>query len=216
MNFGLLESRRRRRRSPKETALSIAVHLGLIAAFVYATAESGEVGLSPAQSVQSITFAMPRAAPKAAPASPAPQRQPTSRPTTSAAVASPTPIEESSASVLSGDGVGPGDSDSPGERGAYYEHEVGVSVASLGGGMRPRYPDALRQSRVEGKVEIEFVVDERGRVDMNTVKVIESTHALFTSAVRSALRGMRFSPARVNGVAVRQFVRLPVVFQLQG
>jgi protein TonB len=81
--------------------------------------------------------------------------------------------------------------------------------------MRPRYPENLRQAGIEGRVEIEFVVDERGRVDMNTVKVLESTHALFTAAVRNALAGMRFTPARVGGNPVRQFVRLPVVFKIE-
>lgn len=211
--FRLLESSPRKHRNPREAAVSVAVHAGLIAALIYATAQQGDVFMSPSGKIENITFAVPQAAKRAAPAPPrqAPPRS-TSQPTQAPAV----PIAEAGASDIANANVTGLAVDGAGDRDAYYDYEVGMAAASLGGGIRPRYPEALRHQRLEGRVEVEFVVDERGRVDMRTVKVIESTHDLFTAAVQRALGGMRFSPAKMNGTPVRQYVRLPVVFKFQG
>lgn len=211
--FRLLESSPRKHRNPREAAVSLAVHSVLIAAMVYATAHRSEVFIAPSGKIEKITFAVPQAEKAAAPAPPRPAPpRPTQQPTPAPAP----PIEEASASDLANANVtGLAVGGTPSDRDAYYDYEVGIAAATLGGGIRPRYPEALRQSRVEGRVEVEFVVDERGRVDMRTVKVVESTHDLFTAAVRNALGGMRFSPAKVGGTPVRQYVRLPVIFKLQ-
>lgn len=214
--FRLLESSPRKHRNPKEAAVSVAVHTGLIAALIYATAQQGDVFMSPSGKMENITFAVPQAAKRAAPA-PAPPRQAPPRPTSQPTQAPAIPIAEAGASDIANANVtGLAVGDAAGDRDAYYDYEVGMAAASLGGGIRPRYPEALRHQRVEGRVEVEFVVDERGRVDMRTVKVIESTHDLFTAAVQRALGGMRFSPAKMNGTPVRQYVRLPVIFKFQG
>ena len=213
--FRLLESSPRKHRNPKEAAVSVAVHAGLIAALIYATAQQGDVFMSPSGKIENITFAVPQAATRAAPA-PAPPRQAPPRPTAQLTQAPAMPIEEAGASNIANANVTGLAVDGAGERDAYYDYEVGMAAASLGGGIRPRYPETLRHQRLEGRVEVEFVVDERGRVDMRTVKVIESTHDLFTAAVQRALGGMRFSPAKMNGTPVRQYVRLPVVFKFQG
>jgi hypothetical protein len=41
-----------------------------------------------------------------------------------------------------------------------------------------------------------FRVDEHGRIDMSSVKVVKSDHELFTLAVRNVLPRFRFEPAR--------------------
>ena len=213
--FKLLESSPRKHRSPREAAISLAVHSVLIAALVYATAKRGDVFMAPSGKIENITFAVPQT-PKAAAPAPAPPRPAPPQPTREPTPAVTPPIEETGASDLANANVtGLAVGGSPGDRDAYYDYEVGIAAATLGGGIRPRYPEALRQSRVEGRVDVEFVVDERGRVDMRTVKVVESTHNLFTAAVRNALSGMRFSPGKVNGAPVRQYVRLPVIFRLE-
>jgi protein TonB len=99
-------------------------------------------------------------------------------------------------------------------RQTFYEYEV-ERTASRTGGPEPVYPIALRQAGVEGQVVVEFVVTETGRVDMSTVKVIESANSQFTASVRTALAGARFSPARVSGRNVRQYVRQPFTFRLE-
>lgn len=95
----------------------------------------------------------------------------------------------------------------------FRESQVEVAVSPLGN-VSPDYPSSLRETGVEGQVVVEFVVNENGRVDMSSVKIVESSHALFTSSVRTALPKMRFSPAKIGGTAVKQYVRQPFTFRL--
>jgi periplasmic protein TonB len=95
----------------------------------------------------------------------------------------------------------------------FREHQVEIPVSALGN-VSPDYPPSLRETGVEGQVVAEFVVLESGRVDMSTLRIIETSNALFTASVRSALPRMRFSPARIGGTAVKQYVRQPFTFRL--
>ena len=72
-------------------------------------------------------------------------------------------------------------------------------VAQIPGTGSPRYPDALRSSGIEGEVQAQFVVDEDGKAEHGTFKVLKATNDLFASAVRTALPNMRFYPAEVCG-----------------
>jgi protein TonB len=72
----------------------------------------------------------------------------------------------------------------------------------------------LQSAGVEGKVLAQFVVDVDGKADMSTFKVLESSHELFTQAVRQVLPRMRFFPAEIGGKKVRQVVQQPFVFGL--
>ncbi|MEO8563125.1 MAG: TonB family protein [bacterium] len=63
----------------------------------------------------------------------------------------------------------------------------------------PRFPDELRSLRTEGEVVVRFRVDEHGRVDVSSMKVVKSDHELFTAAVRTVLPRFRFEPARSPG-----------------
>jgi len=63
----------------------------------------------------------------------------------------------------------------------------------------PHFPDELRSQWKESEVVVRFRVDERGRVDGSSVKVLKSDHDLFTAAVRNALPRFRFEPARSAG-----------------
>jgi TonB family protein len=83
------------------------------------------------------------------------------------------------------------------------------------GGAVPKYPDALRPSRIEGRVLAEFVVDTNGRANMDSFRVLESSDALFTSAVRAALPGMKFIPGEARGRKVAQRLQLPFHFTPQ-
>jgi protein TonB len=76
------------------------------------------------------------------------------------------------------------------------------------------YPSLLRQAEVEGRTVLEFVVDPQGRVEAGSIKVIETSHPDFAKAARAAVPAMRFSPARVNGRAVRVLVRVPFEFTI--
>jgi hypothetical protein len=59
---------------------------------------------------------------------------------------------------------------------------------------------------------MEFVIDTVGKVEVGTVKVLESSHKTFEAAAVSATAGFRFKPARINGHAVRQLTRQSVRF----
>jgi protein TonB len=76
----------------------------------------------------------------------------------------------------------------------------------------PEYPVRLRAARVEGDVIVQFVVDERGRAQMTSFKVIRSTHNDFTEAVRRAVRESEFFPAEIGGRPVKQLVQQPYKF----
>lgn len=78
----------------------------------------------------------------------------------------------------------------------------------------PRFPQVLKEAGVGGMARLSFVVDTLGHVELETVRVVESTHPAFALAVRTTLPRMRFAPARVGGRPVRQLVEFPVQFHL--
>ncbi len=96
----------------------------------------------------------------------------------------------------------------------YFEFMVEKPVAEASNTSRPRYPDILKSAGVEGEVLAQFVVDTTGRVEPGSFKVLKTTHALFETAVRAALPGMRFIPAEVGNKRVRQLVQQPFVFAI--
>jgi TonB family protein len=64
-------------------------------------------------------------------------------------------------------------------------------------------------------VLVRFVVDTVGRIDMTSVQVLQSTHDLFTRAVRDALESFRFRPAEARGHRVRAMAEMPFEFQIR-
>jgi TonB family protein len=96
----------------------------------------------------------------------------------------------------------------------FFEYQVEQAARPAPDNAPPRYPDALRAGLVEGEVLAQFVVGVDGRADTSTVKILKSTHKLFTDAVVAALPRFRFLPARVGGKAVKQLVQMPFRFNL--
>ncbi|XXQ53647.1 energy transducer TonB [Xenophilus aerolatus] len=78
--------------------------------------------------------------------------------------------------------------------------------------LAPRYPVALRESGVEGRVVASFVVDADGRArDVEA----QASHAAFAQEVREVLPRWRFQPARDAAgqpvaAAVRQVFRFRI------
>ena len=87
-------------------------------------------------------------------------------------------------------------------------------VSQIPGTGSPRYPDALRSSGVEGEVQAQFVVDENGKAETGSFKVLKATNDLFANAVRTALPSMRFYAAEVGGHKVKQLVQQSFQFKL--
>ena len=96
----------------------------------------------------------------------------------------------------------------------FFEFQVERTVSPMPGNPGPRYPDVLRDAKIEGEVLAQFVVDTTGRADMATFKVLKSTHDLFTNAVKASLPNMKFYPAEVGGKKVKQLLQMPFQFNL--
>jgi periplasmic protein TonB len=96
----------------------------------------------------------------------------------------------------------------------YFEFQVQKHVTVLPGAPTPAYPIELRSANVEGSVLVQFVVDASGMADTTTIKVLKSTHDLFTSSVRATIPFIHFTPAEVGGRKVKQLVQMPFQFSL--
>jgi protein TonB len=95
----------------------------------------------------------------------------------------------------------------------YAEFEVERAVSPISG-TNVEYPESMRATGEEGQVMAQFVVNENGRVDTGTFKVLESSSPQFTAAVKAALSRMRFRPAQIGKTNVSQVVQQAFVFKL--
>jgi protein TonB len=99
------------------------------------------------------------------------------------------------------------------DHGPYMEFQVEKAVEKIGGDA-PEYPQSLRESGVEGSVLAQFVVNESGRYEPGTLKILNSSNSAFTAAVKDALPRMKFSAAQIGGRKVQQLVQMPFQFHL--
>jgi protein TonB len=221
----LLESRSKGDRSTAGAIASVITHTGLIAAALYATAQARVQAAPSVETVRPVYFPQPT--------SPVHTRQPTPilrRFDGHRMIFVGTHIDIAIPAIDIGVVSKPGDfsqgtlrdagsdvgerrsTDSSGSpfRADQVEKQVGV----IPGSAPPRYPETLRAAGIEGKVIVEFVVDEQGGVVEGSVRVVHSDNALFEYAARVALGRMRFIPAEVGGKKVKQLVQMPFVFTL--
>lgn len=96
----------------------------------------------------------------------------------------------------------------------FFDFQVEKPATIRAGAKGPRYPEALREAKVEGQVLAQFIVDANGQVEMGSFKVLKSDHPDFTQAVKEALAAMTFEPAQVKGRAVKQLLQQPFQFSL--
>lgn len=59
---------------------------------------------------------------------------------------------------------------------------------------------------------MQFMVDEDGNLDLNTVQVLQSSGDPFTEAVRAILPSLRYKPASVQGTKIRQLTEQTFTF----
>jgi protein TonB len=76
----------------------------------------------------------------------------------------------------------------------------------------PVYPPVAIAAHIEGRVVLEALIDEQGRVDQ--VKVLRSV-ALLDAAAMDAVRSWRYTPTTLNGVPVAVLMTVTVTFTLQ-
>ena len=77
--------------------------------------------------------------------------------------------------------------------------------------VEPTYPQVALRQGLGGRVSLRALVSERGTVD--NVEVMSTTRRDFSDAAVAAVRRYRFTPAMKDGVAVKVWYPLDVVFQ---
>ncbi len=81
--------------------------------------------------------------------------------------------------------------------------------------MKPIYPYRARRLNITGKVNVKFLVDDRGYV--SNVKILRSTPpGIFDDSVLKALPSWRFSPGKLRGQAVSTWVVTSIEFKMEG
>ena len=91
---------------------------------------------------------------------------------------------------------------------------IDKAAAGVPGNQAPRYPQAMRDQRIEGEVRAEFVVQRDGMADPTSIQLVKATRLEFGSAVVQALSAFRFYPMQVAGCTVASLVQMPFVFSL--
>ncbi|AMW05014.1 energy transducer TonB [Gemmatimonas phototrophica] len=75
------------------------------------------------------------------------------------------------------------------------------------------YPADLKSRGVGGMVELQFVVDAKGKVDPSSVEVVDATQTALGEAAKKVVTKLDFNPAKVNGSPVRVKVTLPIIYK---
>lgn len=224
MFTNLLESRGKKPRSVGGSLASLAAHAAIIVVAIQATLDAGQASIE--APLNKVVFA---AEPVEKPA--APQRSilhTDAKPPTGVLtlnivnVPDQLPdVELPTRATHDGDTFDSSVPDGRGVRifdahpnGIYLASQVDEPVVAVPGSASPKYPEMLRAAGVQGEVVATFVVDTTGRVDPSSFVILKETDDLFGAAVRSALRAMRFIPAKADGRKVRQQVQQPFVFTI--
>ena len=231
----LIETKKKKQRSTGGTVISVVLHTVLIAAAVYATAHATEAVIAKPKAEKLDFVEVKKEEPKQEPEKAPPPPEVTVAPpppkgfqVLAAPVNIPDVIPDidlskhvtdeadfSGKGVAGGSGRGiEGGTGPTNNEGAYFEFQVEKTVLGAPGNPQPTYPSMLQSAGVEGRVLAQFVVDTSGKADMSTFKVLETSHDLFSQAVRQALPRMRFFPAEIGGKKVRQVVQQPFTFAI--
>jgi protein TonB len=90
------------------------------------------------------------------------------------------------------------------------EERPELNRSGLGRTMERYYPSVLRDSRVAGRVVVELIVNEDGRVREGSARVVDASHPAFGEAALRAVERFRFRPAKMAGVPVPVRVTIPI------
>lgn len=74
------------------------------------------------------------------------------------------------------------------------------------------YPPVLRDRGISGKVQVRFVVNMDGKVDPETVEVVNSSVVGLGSAAVGVVKEFEFEPGKKDGTAVKTIVVFPIQF----
>ena len=102
----------------------------------------------------------------------------------------------------------------PNSDSVYTVLQVDTEVTRAANSAAPAYPLDLLKRGIEGSVRVRYVVDTTGFADTSSILILTSTNSEFTSAVLTALPYMRFHPARIGKLRVRQLVEQSFTFRM--
>lgn len=77
-----------------------------------------------------------------------------------------------------------------------------------------RYPDHLRQARMEGRVLARTIIDASGRAERASIHVLSATHPDFERAAVQYILDARFRAAGASGAPTRSCIIVPVDFTI--
>jgi protein TonB len=92
--------------------------------------------------------------------------------------------------------------------------EVDTAVVRSANSAAPVYPLSLLMAHIMGSVAARYIVDTTGFADTASFTVMRSTNPEFVTAVREALPYMRFKPAKIGPLKVRQLVEQQFSFKI--
>jgi len=81
-------------------------------------------------------------------------------------------------------------------------------------GPLPVYPPLLQQAGIEGVVTVQAIVDTMGRVEPNSIRIIQTPNPGFNESAKQMVLKSLFRPARVYGKAVRVLIQIPVNYKI--
>jgi periplasmic protein TonB len=87
------------------------------------------------------------------------------------------------------------------------------STADAGRFIAESYPEELKRRGQGGMVEVQFVVDEKGKVDPASVEVLDATHSQLGEAAKKVAPRLEFQPGKAGGAAVKSKVVLPIIYK---
>ncbi|MDR0830735.1 MAG: energy transducer TonB [Prevotellaceae bacterium] len=78
-----------------------------------------------------------------------------------------------------------------------------------------RYPIAMAEGNIQGKVTVRFVVTKTGEIDKNKIEIIRGLHPAGDREARRLVESMpKWNPGKQNGVAVAVWYTLPITYRL--
>jgi len=92
--------------------------------------------------------------------------------------------------------------------------DVDTAVVRSANSAAPAYPLKLLEAHITGAVSAQYVVDTTGFADTASFKVVKASNPGFIEAVREALPYMRFRPAKIGAMKVRQLVEQTFTFKI--
>jgi len=78
----------------------------------------------------------------------------------------------------------------------------------------PKYPRHLKQAGISGTVRIEFMIDAKGRVPRDYIKVLAASDSAFIEPTIDAIEKWRFEPGRINDQPVAVMARITIPFDV--